>query len=496
MTGRRMLAGAITIGAALAAPLLGTPTPAYAAPPCTAAPAGRDLNGDGFPDAAVGDPYATVDGHAEAGTVTVLFGDADGRIGGGARQVLTQADVGETPEAGDHFGWAVAVNRTDNGGCAGLVIGSPGEDVAGMVDAGMAHIRTFDPREDDPDAITVTTVVQDDVGGTTEAGDEFGYSVAVFGGSDEEAVVFAYGAPGENSDSGVVNLSHFTFGPDNLAQVRQGSRGVPGTPKAGDRFGEVVALANLDIGTHDPADDDFVVTLLAGAPGDTVSGRVGAGSVTAVRQNLRAAKVYTRNSPGVPGSAHAGDRFGASLSANILPTSRLVLVAVGMPGGDVGSARDAGSVVVLRNTAHKLVHRITLNQSTKGVPGTAEKGDGFGSAVAFRDDRALVVGVPGEDVGDIVDAGSAHVVRIGATKISLPYPTLTEDVPGTAGQVATGSRFGSTVAGLNSRGTGLETAFAISSPYQDGGSVYVVSDSHDPRSWVSEHGVRFGRAVG
>jgi hypothetical protein len=57
----------------------------------------RDLNGDGFEDAVVVDPYATVNGQTEAGTVTVLFGGDDRRIGEGARQTLTQADLGNTP---------------------------------------------------------------------------------------------------------------------------------------------------------------------------------------------------------------------------------------------------------------------------------------------------------------------------------------------------------------------------------------------------------------
>jgi hypothetical protein len=43
-----------------------------------------DLDGDGFDDAVVGNPYATVDGRLEAGQVTVLFGDADGRIAEGS----------------------------------------------------------------------------------------------------------------------------------------------------------------------------------------------------------------------------------------------------------------------------------------------------------------------------------------------------------------------------------------------------------------------------
>src|SRR6187455_2869607 len=116
------LAAVTLVSGALMVPLLGVPT-AQAADilPCNTSRPYRDLNGDGFEDAVVGDPYAMVNGKAEAGTVTVLFGGADGRIGeGGPRRTLTQTDLGETPEAGDHFGWAVELNRTDSGGCFGI----------------------------------------------------------------------------------------------------------------------------------------------------------------------------------------------------------------------------------------------------------------------------------------------------------------------------------------------------------------------------------------
>jgi hypothetical protein len=341
-------------------------------------------------------------------------------------------------------------------------------------------------------------VIQSDIAGTVEAGDEFGYSVAAFGGTDEEAVTFAYGAPGENNDSGVVNADHLTFAPGFQVQIRQGSGGVPGKPQAGDRFGQVLAIASMDVGKHDPADDDQVRTLLIGAPGDVVAGHDNAGSVTAVRENLATATLFTENTSGVPGTAGTGDLFGSSISVNSrLSGTMPLLVAIGVPGEDVGSAKDAGMVMVLRNATHTLVNRIALSQSTTGITGSAEKGDNFGQAVAFRDDRALVIGVPGENVGSAVDAGSAHIVRIGTTKISTPYPTLTEDSPGTAGEVQSGSRFGTSVAGLHSRpGTDFEVAFAVSSPFQDGGSVYVVSDAYPARSWEPTTGVRFGQAIG
>jgi hypothetical protein len=201
------LAGMTLVCGALIAPLLGVPTAQAAVIlPCDTSRPYRDLNGDGFEDAVVGDPYATVNGQALAGTITVLFGDADQRIGEGARLTLTQEDFGETPEVGDHFGWAVALNRTSILGCTGIIVGSPGEDVDDLDAAGMSHILTINPApEGEQPELMGGSYDQADVGGTVEEGDEFGYSVAALGGKNEYEVTFAFGAPGENNDAGVVN---------------------------------------------------------------------------------------------------------------------------------------------------------------------------------------------------------------------------------------------------------------------------------------------------
>ena len=386
----------------------------------------------------------------------MLFGDADGRIGeGGPRRTLTQTDLGETPEAGDHFGWAVELNRTDSGGCFGILIGSPGEDVGGQADAGMAHVFTFAPVfEDRPDDDWKVNFDQGETGGTVEAGDEFGYSLAAVGGSSEEPVVVAIGAPGENDDSGVVNVTNSWDWTLTGVQLRQGSGGLPGTPQSGDRFGHLVDFFLAQIGTV-PADGEGI-PLMIGAPGDKVSGHAGAGSVLATWVSSNTAvrgpsRLITQDSAGVPGKAEAGDAFGFSLAHNTrmpLPLGDQALIAIGAPGENVGSAADAGSVTVLKNSGIKLVNRLTFTQNTAGIAGTAETGDRFGHALAFRDKRTMAIGVPGEDLGAVVDAGSAQILRVGKSNISAPYPSLTEDSPGTPGVVQTASRFGSTVTGM------------------------------------------------
>ena len=500
------LAAVTLVSGALMVPLLGVPT-AQAADilPCNTSRPYRDLNGDGFEDAVVGDPYATVDGKAQAGTVTVLFGEDNLQIGEGDRLTLDQSDFGETPEAGDHFGWSVALNRTSSGGCYGIIVGSPGEDLNGRNSAGMAHVYTINPAGEgaQPDP-SVVNVDQSDVGGTVEADDEFGDSVAALGGNDEYEVTFAFSAPGENNDAGVVNTSEGLSGTG--VQDKQGSAGVPGQFRAGDRFGEVIAFAGFL-----PVDDDDNWYLYVGAPGDLINGRASAGSVTAVA-NFGPSRVYTQNTAGVPGTAEAGDRFGASLtSSEVPPLPNPRTLAIGAPGEDVGSVKDAGSVTVLKRSGSTFLPTISLTQATAGIAGTVETGDQFGAALAYRDDRTLAIGIPGEDIGSVVDAGSVQIVRVGKSNISTPYPSITEAYPGTPGVVQANSRFGSSIAGLPASDTVMvntppptygEAAFAISSPFQAGGSVFVLSNDPDlNRSWkpgtggISGTGVRFGQSV-
>ncbi|MFF4899192.1 FG-GAP-like repeat-containing protein [Streptomyces sp. NPDC001068] len=83
------------------------------------------------------------------------------------------------------------------------------------------------------------------------------------------------------------------------------------------------------------------------------------------------------------------------------------------PGATVGGRNDAGAVVVSYGSRSgiKASNRTVLTQDSAAVPGTAERGDEFGSALAFGDLNRdgysdLVVGSVGEDGG----AGSVTIV--------------------------------------------------------------------------------------
>jgi hypothetical protein len=76
--------------------------------------ASSDFNGDKFSDAVVADPHADPGGVADAGHVSVLYGNSS-VLGGGSVDTLVQGSgaVGNTASAGDRFGSTLAAADLD-----------------------------------------------------------------------------------------------------------------------------------------------------------------------------------------------------------------------------------------------------------------------------------------------------------------------------------------------------------------------------------------------
>ncbi|MCB0912284.1 MAG: VCBS repeat-containing protein, partial [Propionibacteriaceae bacterium] len=175
-----MRAQALLTGLALVItiPLTSPAPPAHAAADGCAPGVQSDFNGDGWSDAVVADPMATVSGVVEAGRIVVLYGDGDGRVGEGLRDELHQNSpgVGGGAEPGDHFGAALATADLDCDGYTDVVVGVPGEDIGGLADVGWVQVvhggagglGTSSPG---------VHYSQSSFGAVAAAGDEFGYAV-------------------------------------------------------------------------------------------------------------------------------------------------------------------------------------------------------------------------------------------------------------------------------------------------------------------------------
>lgn len=202
---------------------------------------------DGWSDAVVGDPSATVGGLLQAGRIIVLYGDSDGLVAEGARDVLWQGEAGVTgvAETGDRFGTALAVADLDCDDFTDLVVGTPLEDISGQADSGYVQVL-WGGVSGLAISDSATAYTQVDFGQAVVAGDQFGYTVDAVedvgqgGTPTPNAFALAIGVPGANVDghnnAGAIAVEAAYDGGSESFWITQETDGIPGAAEAGDRF--------------------------------------------------------------------------------------------------------------------------------------------------------------------------------------------------------------------------------------------------------------------
>ena len=221
---------------------------------------GRTLGSGNFnggpADLVVSVPFEDLTNNTEADAGAVhVFPDINDIADAANGIFISQTDLtGATAEAGDRFGWAVAAGDFNGDGYDELAIGSPGENVGTLADAGL--VAVINGSITGLRVSTVRILTQDTAGipDVAEPGDQFGYALSSwnFGGSSQRDL--AIGAPLEDltsastgtlmQDAGAV---HVLYGSMTTGLVTTGSQfwtqdsaGIGDSVQVGDRFGNTL----------------------------------------------------------------------------------------------------------------------------------------------------------------------------------------------------------------------------------------------------------------
>ncbi|MET7361141.1 esterase [Streptomyces sp. NPDC005562] len=349
-----------------------------------------DFNGDGYEDVLVGAPGATVSGAKGAGLVTVQYGSTRG-IGttNVARFSQSTAGVSGAAEAGDAFGRAVATGDLDGDGFDDAVIGIPGEDLDATADAGGVAVLWGSKTG-------LSGAASDWLqAGEPAAGAQFGSALA--------AAHLSGVTPGD--ELAVLDRDHmqlFAYEPAPQPGERAPLRRQTGARLAASAAAEGFRPKSLTTGDYD--DDGYADLVVSGLTGGDDPGR----------------GLSVQFAGGADGLTYKNDLKGgpATASGDINNDGYDDLVT-GEPASpdDGGATMTGGQVGVRYGTEDGLLEEAKWwTQDSAGVPGTAERGDGWGADLSVADTNGdgfadVAIGAPGEDIGTVADAGAVWVLN-------------------------------------------------------------------------------------
>lgn len=381
-----------------------------------------DFDGDGFADLAIGVPHQNVGAAYDAGAVHVMYGAYSGLTAVGD-EVWHQDSAGiqEMPEDDETFGLALAVGDFDGDGYDDLAIGVPRENVGAIEEAGAVNIIYGSPSGLTATGDQVWHQNSSGIQGTAEEHDFFGCSLAAgdfdHDGRDDLAIGALYEDVDGAENAGAVNVIYGAEGGLTATgdwYFHQNNPIILDTAEQGDHFGYALTSGDFD--------GDGYADLAIGVPGEDLDGKYGVGAVNVVFGSgsglgITGNQFWHQDVTGTQNAAEDGDSFGWALAAGDFDRDGCDDLAVGVPWEDLGSTDDTGAVHVFygAETGLTYVGDWFFNQSVADMLDSAEEDDFFGRALAVGDFDGdsyadLAIGVPGEDLDTLRDAGAVHVL--------------------------------------------------------------------------------------
>ncbi|MEU9207856.1 FG-GAP-like repeat-containing protein [Streptomyces sp. NPDC048415] len=329
-----------------------------------------DMDGDGYTDIVVGVHSEKIGSTDSYGTLTVLWGGADG--------VTSGTDISSPlPENINELGWALAAGDFDGDGHTDLAAGNnttPSLDIfRGPISrTGKAASLVG------VDTIAQTTIYPDNLVAGEVNGD--GKTDLLVMGQQETSSGYA--------TRSALYLGSAT-GPKYSKKLAGGyAATIADVDKDG--YGDIVTGNFMEKSTTEPN----------GGLGGAITVTYGASGGLSTRTPVR----ITQDTAGVPGTGEKWDGFGWSLSSGDTNGDGYADVVIGSDSETLGTKKHAGQVTVLRGSASGLTGTgsKSYSQDTTNVPGTAESEDYFGDAVFLTDANAdgraeLSVGARGEN---------------------------------------------------------------------------------------------------
>lgn len=412
-----------------------------------------DFNGDGYDDLAVGNPSDTAvntDGQRVEGGSVHLFYGSDSGLSEQLWEVWFQ-DAKVFPkgmiETGDQFGYALAAGDINGDGFDDLAIGAPGEDInigdKTIRDAGVVNFLYGSQNGLVTDTAQTWYQSQQALPGISENDDGFGMALAIGDFDNDGYGDLAVGVPledvGNIKDMGVVVIlrgSANGLTPEQVTEWHQNKYGVTSTGHDGEMFGFSLVSGDFNADNIDDlaigVPHDMVTTWKLGPPKDedkakaseTKPEETGAvnvlygSSVDGLRTDND--QWWHQNIKNIEALAEKDDLFGWSLAAGDFNGDRVDDLAIGIPGESLKKERNVkrpGAVEILFGQAGSglSADNDQFWHQASNIQSVIEDNDYFGAALAsgdFDNDGIddLAIGVPGEDVGNIHDAGLVNVL--------------------------------------------------------------------------------------